>query len=121
MTMKKKFINIIIYIVLTVLMLAFFLPFILLVLNAFKTNAQIIQSPLSLPTGISFDNFMIAMKRMNFVNSFLNSLKIIVFSLVLIVLSSSMSSYYLVRSKAKLSKICFFTLVASMSIPFKQL
>ncbi|MCF8019770.1 MAG: carbohydrate ABC transporter permease [Vallitaleaceae bacterium] len=121
MTMKKKFINIIIYIVLTVLMLAFFLPFILLVLNAFKTNAQIIQSPLSLPTGISFDNFMIAMKRMNFVNSFLNSLKIIVFSLVFIVLSSSMSSYYLVRSKSKLSKICFFTLVASMSIPFQAI
>lgn len=121
MKAKTQLLNVLIYLVLTITMLVFFIPFILLILNAFKSNAQIIQSPLSLPTGISFTNFAIAMERMNFLGSFLNSLKIIVFSLTFIVLSSSMSSYYLVRSKTKLSKISFFVLVASMSIPFQAI
>lgn len=118
---KVRIKDILIYGLLTIIMLAFFLPFILLIINAFKTNAQIIESPLSLPTGISFANFAIAMEKMSYLGSFLNSLKIIVFSLIFIILFSSMASYYFVRNKTLFSKICFFALVASMSIPFQAI
>jgi len=119
--MKISWTKIFTYIVLTLIMLVFFLPFILLLMNAFKTNAEIIKSPLTLPTTISFTNFGIAMERMKFYSSFFNSLKITLVSLVLIILTSSMTSYYLVRSKTMLSKIVFFLLVASMSIPFQAI
>ena len=121
MVKKLKANNLFVYILLTILMLVFFLPFILLVINAFKSNAEIIKSPLTLPTHISFSNFGIAMKKMNFVGSFVNSVIITILSLVFIILFSSMTSYFLVRSKTKLSKIAFFSLVASMSIPFQAI
>jgi len=111
----------IIYILLTVMVMIFFLPFILLLMNTFKTNAEIIKSPLSLPTQISFANFGVAMTRMQYWSSFFNSAKITVISLGLIVFSSSMAAYYLVRTKTALSKGAFLLMVASMSIPFQAI
>jgi raffinose/stachyose/melibiose transport system permease protein len=118
---KSIFSKLVTYIVLTFLMLVFLLPFVLLVMNAFKSNAQIIESPLSLPTSLSFDNFIIAMNKMNYYDSFINSLKIIAISLLSIIITSSMAAYYFVRNKTSYSKICFFALVASMSIPFQAI
>ena len=121
MRFKENFAKTLVYLILTIMMLVFFLPFILLLMNAFKTNAQIIESPLSLPTQIAIDNFLVAMTRMRFWGSFINSVKITLTSLGLIILTSSMTAYYLVRTKTSFSKVAFLTLVASMSIPFQAI
>jgi raffinose/stachyose/melibiose transport system permease protein len=109
------------FVILAVLLLLFLLPFIILLMNAFKTNAQIIASPISLPTSISFNNFKVAMEVMNYYGSFINSLFITLASVAVIILFSSMTAHYFVRNNTKYSKFFFMLMVASMIIPFQSI
>lgn len=121
MTKRKILKQVIIYLVLAVAFVIFVFPFFLMLVNSFKSNGEILQSPFSLPTSISFAHFKEIIEKMNFMSSFFNSLIITVFSTVLILLFSSMSAYYLVRNNNKFSKLFFSILVASMIIPFQSL
>jgi raffinose/stachyose/melibiose transport system permease protein len=61
------------------------------------------------------------MEKMNFANSFMNSLIITVFSVALITIFSAMTAYVFVRIQSKLNKFLFFLMVASMIIPFQAI
>jgi len=101
------------------LLILFMIPFYLMVINSFKTNQEFITNPFSLPTSISFHNFVRAFEAMNFVRGFTNSLIITVISVFLILLTSAMAAYFLVRYKWVASKIIFGIFVASMIVPFQ--
>ena len=58
---------------------------------------------------------------MEFFRSLTNSVIITVFSVSLLIISSSMLAYYLSRTKSKPSKYIFLILVASMIVPFQAL
>jgi len=116
--MKKKY-GIGKYILTVVLLILFIVPFYLMVINSFKTTQQFVDSPFSLPNGIDFKNYVDAFKKMNFMGAFTNSLIIMAVSVILIIFSSSMAAYFLVRHKWKINKIIFAILVASMIVPFQ--
>lgn len=107
--------------ILFLLLAVYMFPFFLTIINAFKSNAAILRTPLSLtdPNGLSLDNFVLAFKEMNFVNTFFNSLVITVVSVVIIVLLSSMTAYFFVRMKWKINSVLFGIMVAAMIIPFQ--
>ena len=117
--MKIK--KLLIYPILFIAMIGFLFPFIVLLLNAFKSNAEIIMTPLSLPTSIGFDNFRIAMDYMHYFSNFKNSLIVTVVSILFILLFSSMAAYYFVRHDTKINKFWFFMMIASMIIPFQAI
>ncbi|MCL2279221.1 MAG: carbohydrate ABC transporter permease [Oscillospiraceae bacterium] len=56
---------------------------------------------------------------MDFVNAFTNSLIITVISVFLILLTSAMAAYFLVRFKWVASKVIFGIFIASMIVPFQ--
>lgn len=118
---KKKVGNIVKLIILFLLLAVYMFPFFLTLINAFKSNAAILRTPLSLsdPKGLSFDNFILAFKEMNFLNAFFNSLMITVISVAIIVLLSSMTAYFFVRMKWKINSVLFAIMVATMIIPFQ--
>ena len=109
------------YLFLVVAFLAFVFPFFLMVVNSFKTNGEILKSPFSLPTQLSFDQFAQVITKMNFLVSFTNSLLITTLSTALILGASAMTAYYLVRNDNWFSRIFFSILVASMIIPFQSI
>jgi raffinose/stachyose/melibiose transport system permease protein len=92
-----------------------------MVINSFKTTQQFVNSPFSLPNTIDFKNYADAFKKMNFLNAIGNSAIITSISVVLILLTSSMAAYFLVRHKWKINKIIFAILVASMIVPFQAI
>ena len=94
-------------------------PIYIIVVNSFKSPAEIFESMLALPTSISFGNYMEAWERMDFANAFLNSLIVTCVSILFIVILASMTGWMLVRSNNKLSKIIFTVFVATMLIPFQ--
>jgi len=100
---------------------AYFFPFFLVFVNAFKLKYDILANPLSLPVHITWDNFQQAFTKMNFFRALTNSLIITVFSVALLIIFSSMLAYYLARTKNKTSKYIFLILVASMIVPFQAL
>ena len=102
-------------------LMIFLLPFILIVLNSFKTTQQFVENPFSLPVGINFDNFINAFNSMNFSRGFFNSLIITVVSTFFIVIFSAMTGYLFARFKWKFNKILFFIILSSMTLPFQVL
>ena len=119
--MNSTFAKILSYVVLIVGLIFFFFPFVILLINAFKTNSEIVSSPLALPTSISFDQFALAMEQMKYWASFKNSTVITFGSLFVILLCSAMTAHYFVRNKTKGNTFWFMAMVASMIIPFQSI
>jgi len=109
------------YILVCILLVIFIIPFYLMIINSFKTTQQFVKSPFSLPDKIDFHNYADAFEKMNFVNAIGNSVIITSISVVLILLTSSMAAYFLVRHKWRINKIIFAILVASMIVPFQAI
>ena len=120
----KKRNHTIMIIILVVLFLLFIMPFILVIINVFKTKADIVTDPLALigAHGFTIQNFPEAMAKMNFFNVFKNSLIITIISTVLTIFVSAMASFVIVRNgKWKFCSGLFALMVASMVIPFQVL
>lgn len=109
--------------VLIILFAAFIFPFILVVINVFKTKADITSNPLALlgAHGFTFENFPKAMAKMKFGTAFTNSLIITVCSTIITIVLSSMTAFLMVRNKWKVNGILFGLMIASMVIPFQVL
>lgn len=116
-TMKKT----LYYIVIILLFLLFLAPFYLIIVNSLKTNKEIINNALSLPTQLNFEAFSNAFEKMNYIQSFGNSLCITVISVGLIIITASMCAYLFARKDWKINKIFFMIMVISMIIPFQTI
>lgn len=116
--------NIIFIIMLIVVFLLFIAPFLLVLINVFKTKGDITANPLALigEHGFTFKNFPEAMSKMDFLNVFKNSAIITTCATILTIIVSAMASFVIVRnSKWKASSILFALMIASMVIPFQVL
>lgn len=110
-------------VILIIAFIAFVFPFILVVINVFKTKGDINSAPLALvgSHGFTLENFPNAIKKMNFWSCFKNSLIITVSATVLTMLFSSMAAFVIVRNKWKACTLLFSGMIASMVIPFQVL
>ncbi len=105
--------------VMIVCAVAFFYPIAYVVLNAFKTDAEITLSPMALPAAFRLDNFVRAWTAMQFPRVFANTLAITAFGLGGIILTSSMAAYMLARTDSRLSWLVYGYFVLSLVIPFQ--
>lgn len=120
---KKKTSRTILFIVMCLVYLFYMIPFIMVLINAFKEKRDIVTSPLSLnpEKGFTLANFTKAFEKMNFLNSFGNSLFITGLSTLGVIILSAMTAYYFVRVRNKVSNVFFSLMVASMIIPFQAI
>lgn len=123
MTMKlQKHLNKIIAFTICILLFVLYVfPFVLIVINSFKTKQEVINNPLSISKTFDFNNFIEAYRTMNYGSAVINSIIVTILSVTVIIIFSSMLAYYLVRFDSKLNKVIFTALVASMIIPFQSL
>ena len=121
---RKKISHAVMWIVLLVLFICFVFPFLLVIINVFKSKGDITSDPLALigAHGFTLKNFPEAMKKMNFLTVFGNSLIVTVSATILTILVSSMTAFVIVRNgKWKLCTLMFSLMIASMVIPFQVL
>lgn len=116
---KKLITNIIKYIAISGLLLAYIVPFAFVLINSFKARKDVIANPLALPSTFKFSNYADAFEKMNYGHAFINTLIITVLSVLIIIIFSSMTAYILVRKDWKFNKFIFFAMVLSMIIPFQ--
>jgi len=107
--------------VLSLILMVYLVPFILVVINSFKPTKEFLENPLTLPQTFSLSNFIIAFDKMNFLNGLSNTTVITFVSVLLIALFSAMAAYLMVRSNGKGVKFLFFCMVSAMIIPFQAL
>lgn len=101
--------------------LVFLSPVFIMLINSFKDRAELYENALALPSSFSFEYYKLAMEKMNFFTALGNSLYVTVISVIIVIVLASMTAWMLVRTDNKLSKVIFFTFVATMLIPFQTL
>ena len=120
---RNNFINTVIYIILFVASVVFLAPIAIIIINSLKGNFYISDMPFSLPdeeTFVGMQNFIKGFTQSDFMRSFATSAFITVFSVIGIIIMTSMTAWYLVRVKNKLTKILYYLFVFSMIVPFQM-
>lgn len=117
--LKKKIQMAVLYAVLSGIAIYTLAPLWLLLVNSFKSQSEIISSPLGLPSEITFSYLSNAMKEIHFFRALFITTAITSTSVLLIVIVSSMAAWIMVRNKSKASTIVFMCFVAAMLIPFQ--
>ncbi len=116
----KKCLN---YIVLCILTALFIFPVLLVLMNSFKSRLYVSTAPFSLPLGdtfVGFENYIHGVSSSGFIMAFLRSVWITVAGVLLIVICTSMSAWYIVRVKSKGTRFLYYMFTFSMIVPFQM-
>ena len=123
MTTRKKTGQIITIMVLSLLAFLFLVPIVLVLINSFKSRLFISGEPFSLPnadTFVGLENYINGLTSSGMLAAMGRSFFITISSVLLIVIATSMTAWYIVRSKSKLTKILYYFFVFSMIVPFQM-
>ena len=124
-TVKKRntAVTVVIYAILLGVSAVFLAPVFIVLINSFKGKFYISEEPFSLPdenTFSGFENYTSGLEKTEFFSAFGWSLFITVFSVIAIVLFTSMTAWYIVRVKNIFTKVLYFVFVFSMIVPFQM-
>ncbi|HIU64649.1 MAG TPA: carbohydrate ABC transporter permease [Candidatus Avacidaminococcus intestinavium] len=120
---KEKRGNIILTFVITILAIAFIAPIIIILYNSFKSKLYISNSPFALPNSESFvgiKNYVNGLAKTGLFKAFGWSLFITVFSVLIILLCTSMTAWYITRVKNKATSMLYYVFVFAMIVPFQM-
>lgn len=118
-TAGQKLGKVVMFLILLVMGLVTIFPIAFMFMNSFKSQAEIVDSPLALPKEITFKYISNAMTQINLLPSFILTVIITVLAVTFIVLLSSSAAWMMVRVKSKLAMIILLVFTASMLIPFQ--
>lgn len=119
----KLVVDIFLVALMILLVLAFLMPVLFIIVNSFKGKLFISDSPFSIPNAQSFaglGNYINGIQKTNFLGAFGWSLFITVFSVLGIILFTSMTAYYVTRVKGILTSVLYYMFVFSMIVPFQM-
>lgn len=122
---REKVKNTLLLIVLIIVATLFIAPVLIVLINSFKTNTGMGVSFFSIPKGEFFagiDNYVVGLTFGNypFIKAFLNSVIVTISSTVLILICTSMSSWYIARVGSKFTKLIYNLCIFSMIVPFQM-
>lgn len=106
------------------LALLFLSPLAIVLLNSFKGQFYISDAPFTLPTAetfVGFSNYISGIEKIGFFSALGYSLWITVASVLVILLFTSMTAWYLVRVRSKVNRILYYVFVFSMVVPFQMI
>ncbi len=120
---KKKIIDSVQIVFLTLLTALFFSPIVIVLMNSFKGQFYISDAPFSLPnreTFVGISNYMAGIEKIGFLSALGYSLFITVFSVLVILVFTAMTSWYVTRVKTIATKAVYYAFVFSMIVPFQM-
>ncbi len=117
--MRGKLSKVLIYIALFIVAGYTLFPIAFLVINSFKSQNEVVASPLALPESFNFEYIINASGKINFFSSLFITFLITLFSVALITVVSALAAWVMVRNKWKYSDILLLMFTAAMLIPFQ--
>lgn len=123
LTKKTKMTNRIFFVLLSLFTVVILYPLFFILNNSFKGKFFISKAPFALPTSETFSGIT------NYVNGLVLtglgsaigwSFFITAFSVILIILFTSMTAYYITRVKTRVTKVLYYMFVFSMIVPFQM-
>ena len=116
-TVKKTATQAFMYLVELVVILLSVFPILWVVMSAFKTNGEILSSPLALPTSFSLDTFVYLFETYNFPVYFLNSLLAAGVSTLVSLLFYAMGAYVIAKFEFPGRKLLFILFTITLLVP----
>ena len=123
MTQREKTFNRVGFIGLLILAILWLVPLALILMNSFKSNLFISQTPFAFPNADTFtaeENYTSGLERTGFFTAAGLSLFITIFSVAVIILVTSMTAWYIARVKAWYTSVLYYLFVFSMIVPFQM-
>lgn len=120
---QKTCSNTIAFAFLCLLAVIFLIPILLVLLNSFKSRFYISSSPFAMPsseTFVGFENYLNGLSSSGFFISFIRSVWVSIASVLVIIVCTSMASWFIVRVKNKFTKAIYFLFAFSMIVPFQM-
>ena len=98
-------------------------PFIWLISTSLKGNSENIFAypPTIIPSDFTWDNYVGVWHKVDFIGYFINSMIVAAGTVVLNLVLSAMAGYPLARMEFKGKKIAFFSILATIMIPFQAI
>lgn len=121
--MAKSVRKTLLYIILVIVAAAFLFPVFIVLMNSFKNKLYISSEPFSFPMGESFagiENYTSGLEKTGFFSAFGWSLFITLGSVLVIVLFSAMTAWYITRVKSRITSAMYYAFVFSMIVPFQM-
>lgn len=118
---KIKFSRFIHQIILVAIASLVTVPLYHIIVSTFKLQKDAVLHPMFPPLNPIIDNYVKALDVMEFPNALKNNIIITFFSVLLIILISSMAGYALSRMRIKVNKIIFFVILSGLMIPYQML
>jgi len=120
---KVKIIYSFLTVILTVLAVLYLTPVFIVLMNSFKGKFFISDAPFKFPTKETFiglENYISGLQKTNFLNAAWWSLFITVGSVTCIILFTSMTAWYITRTKTRVSNALYYIFTLSMIVPFQM-
>lgn len=92
-------------------------PFLIVILNAFKTSDEAINMSMTLPSQLNWSNFKEVWEVGNIPRSYLNSLILSVSSVFISVVAASLCGFVIVRNKTRLNKFIYIYFALGLMFP----
>ena len=114
--------RIVLYVLMALTTVIVVLPFAWMLLMSFKTNGEIMSSPLSWPKGVSWDNYINALKTLNYPRLYANTFVVCVISIAIELSITFLSSFVLARFSFRhpqFVRLLYVFLIAGLAVsPF---
>ena len=114
--------RIVLYVLMALTTVIVVLPFAWMLLMSFKTNGEIMSSPLSLPKGVSWANYINALKTLNYPRLYANTFVVCVVSIAIELSITFLSSFVLARFSFRhpqFVRLLYVFLIAGLAVsPF---
>ncbi len=121
--MKERFLSTLYFFILSALSILFIFPVFVIVINSLKFKFSIATTPFVLPNAETFsggENYITGIETTGFPQALGWSLFITVFSVVVIIVFTSMTAWYITRVKSRFNSFFYYALVFSMIVPFQM-
>ena len=108
---------------LVLLTILFIFPIALVLMNSFKSRLYVSTDPFALPTGgmfVGLENYIRGITSSGFFIAFVRSVWITVAAVLLIIVCTSMTAWYIVRVKSKFTRGLYYAFTFSMIVPFQM-
>lgn len=121
--MAKGIRKALLYLILILVAAAFMFPIFIVLMNSFKNKLYISSEPFTFPDSESFaglENYTSGLEKTNFFSAFGWSVFITLGSVLVIILFSAMTAWYITRVKSKITSLMYYAFVFSMIVPFQM-
>lgn len=109
-------------IIMTIMAVLFLMPLAIILNYSFKTKKELyVNSPLSLPEALQFDNYIKAFDKLDMKTTFVNTLFYTAVSVLILALLCGTTAWAIARCKRKFFKFAYIYFIIGILIPYQAL